>query len=149
MAILETRRVSPDQPYTRRPGMGKLGQWSMVVGVILLQTGCSLIPNRFPWSPAPPMAAPLPVLEQARRLDVAQRSAEAANGRLGAVVCRSLPVGLAEQDWIRGQVLSVQEDQILVRVDDPGRFLQSLDGVDLKVGSQIRGKVVDWFPCTP
>ena len=76
--------------------------------------------------------------------DTATRAAVA---KIGAKVCRQMQVGIAERDWVRGVVTEISGDAIGVRVEDPGRFPQSLNGTMLARGALVQDSSAAWVPC--
>lgn len=78
---------------------------------------------------------------------IADTAAQAAVARPGARVCREMRVGIAERDWVGGVVVKVEATVVEVRVDDPGRFLNTLNGVELKKGVVVRDDPAAWIPC--
>src|SRR3954467_14480661 len=86
-----------------------------------------------------------PERELARALH--ESATRAALGRPGVAVCRQLLVGLAERDWVRGQVVEVQGHLLAVRVDDPGRFPHILKGVSYHQGAVVWSTPSLWTPC--
>ena len=76
--------------------------------------------------------------------DTATRAAVA---KTGAKVCRQMQVGIAERDWVRGVVTSVSGDAIGVRIEDPGRFPQSLSGTLLARGALVQDSSAAWTSC--
>lgn len=75
------------------------------------------------------------------------REQRAAVMQPGARVCRRVPVGSAEHDWLRGTVVSVGSEQVTVRIDDPGRFAHQIDGVPVALGVTLLSAPVAWTPC--
>lgn len=67
--------------------------------------------------------------------------------KTGQKICRQLTVGIAERDWIHGVVLAVEGERIRVRIDDPGRFPQTLNGVTLAKGAVVTDTPLNWTPC--
>ena len=76
--------------------------------------------------------------------DTATRAAIA---KPGAKICRQTQIGIAERDWIRGVVTEVAGDTIRVRIEDPGRLPQSLNGTALARGVVVTGSPLGWTPC--
>lgn len=76
--------------------------------------------------------------------DTATRAAVA---KSGAKVCRQMQVGIAERDWVRGVVTEISGDAIGVRIEDPGRFPQSLNGTPLARGALVQDSAAAWTPC--
>jgi hypothetical protein len=71
----------------------------------------------------------------------------AAVAKVGAKVCRQTEIGIAERDWLRGAVTEVAGDSIAVRIEDPGRFRQTLNGISVARGAVVRDSAVAWTPC--
>jgi hypothetical protein len=71
----------------------------------------------------------------------------AAVAKTGAKVCRQTEIGIAERDWLRGVVTEVDGDAITVRIEQPGRFPQSLNGTAIARGATVRDSAVAWTPC--
>lgn len=86
-------------------------------------------------------------LEQERLRSRSEYVDAAAVAAPGTVVCRKLPVGLAEIDWLRGVVLGERSGQVSVKIVDPGKFLQVLNGETIVQGAVVHGPVTDWTPC--
>lgn len=79
---------------------------------------------------------------------VTASAAEAAVGKPGAKVCRWVPLGISERDLIRGVVQQQEPAQsVRVRIEDPGRFTNSLNGTPLVRGALVLDKAVAWTPC--
>ena len=58
-----------------------------------------------------------------------------------------MAVGISERDWIRGVVVEVAAERILVRIEDAGRYPQSLDGLVLARGVAVWDSPLVWTPC--
>jgi len=71
----------------------------------------------------------------------------AAVAKVGARVCRQTEIGIAERAWLRGVVTEVAGDTIAVRIEDPGRFQQTLGGTFVARGAVIRDSTMAWTPC--
>ena len=92
---------------------------------------------------------PAPVLrhdpEFARNLaDLAHRAALA---KPGARVCRLMSVGLSERDWISGVVVEPGGAEVVIRIQNPGRLLNSIDGKVIVSGVLVRDRPSRWTPC--
>ncbi len=70
----------------------------------------------------------------------------AVTGR-GIRVCRTMAVGIAERDWVRGIVEGASGRQIEVRIVDAGRFPHVLNGVAVTAGALVRDTPSLWTPC--
>ena len=81
----------------------------------------------------------------AKRID--EMATTAAVAKTGAKVCRQTAIGIAERDWLRGVVTEVSADSIAVRIEDPGRFPQSVNGTAVARGAVLRDNAVAWTPC--
>ena len=71
----------------------------------------------------------------------------AAVAHRGVTVCRQLLVGIAERDWIRGEVIGVQGEAIAVRIEDSGRFPHILKGIPIVPGAVLWNAPTAWTPC--
>jgi len=95
-------------------------------------------------------ARPLPADAASRAADartLAETAARIAVSKAGAKVCRQMAVGISERDWIRGVVVEVSADRIRVRIDELGRYPQTLDGVVLASGVAVWDSPLRWTPC--
>ena len=71
----------------------------------------------------------------------------AAVAHRGVTVCRQLLVGIAERDWIRGEVIDVQGEAIAVRIEETGRFPHILKGIPIVPGAVLWNAPAAWTPC--
>ena len=79
---------------------------------------------------------------------VTTSAAEAAVGKPGAKICRWVQIGISEKDLIRGVVQQQESAQsVRVRIEDPGRFTNSLNGTPLVRGALVLDKAIAWTPC--
>jgi hypothetical protein len=62
-------------------------------------------------------------------------------------VCREMTVGIGTRDWVRGTVLTVEADKIVVRIDDAGRFQHTIAGSPIGKGGIVRDAPQFWTPC--
>jgi hypothetical protein len=53
----------------------------------------------------------------------------------------------AKQFWVRGTVVSVRGEWMTVRIDDPGRFANQVDGVSVAAGVTLLSEPRVWVPC--
>ena len=65
----------------------------------------------------------------------------------GVKVCRTLLVGIAVRDWIRGEVTAVDAERIAVRIDDPGVQPHVIDARPLVKGMTFWTAAAEWTPC--
>ncbi len=79
--------------------------------------------------------------------NVSATAAEAAVSKPGTKVCRYVPLGIAERDLIRGVVQEVEGPSVRVRIEDPGRFPNSVNGTELAKGAVVRDRAATWTPC--
>ena len=105
--------------------------WSVVVPIVV---SCST-------KPAQPAFDP----RLADRIN--EMATTAAVAKTGAKVCRQTEIGIAERDWLRGVVTEVTAEAIAVRIEDPGRFPQSVNGTPVARGAVLRDVAVAWTPC--
>jgi hypothetical protein len=71
----------------------------------------------------------------------------AAVGKIGATVCREMMVGIAKRDTIRGIVAEVVGTSVGVQIQDAGKFLHTLNGVEIVRDSVIWDAPTAWVPC--
>jgi hypothetical protein len=77
----------------------------------------------------------------------ADAEAMAAVGRPGVRVCRLLRIGIGTEDWISGEVVEAKGFAISIRIENPGRFSATLNGVNLSRGAVIWDTAPSWIPC--
>ena len=109
----------------------------------ILAAGCAALAlSAASWATEPGSGA-----ERELALALHDSAMRAALGHPGVTVCRQLLVGIAERDWVRGEVVEVQGHLIGIRVDDPGRFPHILKGVSYHHGAIVWGTPSLWTPC--
>ena len=69
------------------------------------------------------------------------QEARAAVAKEGVKVCREMPVGIGNWEWVRGVVVAVKGDEVGVRIDEPGRY-----GHFTK-GQTAWDEATAWVPC--
>lgn len=67
--------------------------------------------------------------------------------KAGAKVCRMIFVAIAEREWIRGEVVGVGPKTIRIRIDEPSRYQQAINGTLLARGAIVEDTPTDWTPC--
>ena len=67
--------------------------------------------------------------------------ARAAVAKEGVKVCREMPVGIGNWEWVRGVVVAVKDDQVGVRIDEPGQYGH------FKAGETAWSEPTEWTPC--
>jgi hypothetical protein len=65
----------------------------------------------------------------------------------GAKVCRTLQVGIAVRDVVRGEVTAANVDRVSVRIDNAGRHPHMIGDRLLVKGMVIDSAAADWGPC--
>jgi hypothetical protein len=85
--------------------------------------------------------------ERALALALYESTMRAAVAHRGVTVCRQLLVGIAERDWIRGEVVDVQGHLVAVRIEDSGRFPHILKGIPIVPGAVLWNTPTAWTPC--
>ena len=78
---------------------------------------------------------------------LADTAAQAAVAKPGARVCREMQVGIAERDWVRGVVAEADGRRVTIRIDQPGRFEHTLNGVKVASGAVVSDDATAWTPC--
>jgi hypothetical protein len=76
-----------------------------------------------------------------------EEEAKKAVAQEGRKVCREMPIGLAQSEWIRGVVVGVSGEQVGVRVDEPGANRPVIAGVELQKGDVVWDTPTAWTPC--
>jgi hypothetical protein len=97
-----------------------------------------------PWENDIATGPPTPMMQAQGKHEEEARVAVA---KAGARVCRELPVGIANRDWIRGTVVAVAEGKVGVRIDDAGRSPQIVGGVPVQRGDVLWDAPSAWTPC--
>ena len=95
------------------------------------------------WENDRPMGPPTPGM-LARARAYAELVAAVKPGRQ---VCRQMPVGIATRDLVRGTVIALDGEMIVVRVDAVGPYDHTLNDVPVKVGGTVRDWLIKWMPC--
>ena len=72
---------------------------------------------------------------------------QAAVAKQGTKVCRWVQVGIAERDLISGVVQQSDGDNVRVRIDNAGRFPNSLNGHQIARGEILSDAAASWTPC--
>jgi hypothetical protein len=67
-------------------------------------------------------------------------------GREGQRVCREVPRGIADSEWVRGDVVGVSGDRVAVRVTEPGEQ-RVVAGAELQAGDVLWDAPTAWLPC--
>lgn len=76
-----------------------------------------------------------------------QAEHEAAVGRVGVRVCRTLEVGVGVRDVVRGTVTAVKGERITMRIDDPGKLDHTIGGQRIMKGVLVTDAMKLWVPC--
>ena len=71
----------------------------------------------------------------------------AAVGIPGTKVCREMTVGIGTRDWVRGTVLTMEADKLVVRIDDAGKFQHTIAGFPIGKTGIVRDAPQFWTPC--
>ena len=71
----------------------------------------------------------------------------AAVAKRGARVCREMRVGIAERDWVRGEVLEAEGSRVRIRIDEPGRYPHTIGGSVVARGAAVSDDALAWTPC--
>jgi len=70
-----------------------------------------------------------------------EEEARAAVAKEGARVCREMAVGIGNWEWVRGVVVAVKDEQVGVRIDEPGKHGH------FKPGETAWDAPAAWVPC--
>jgi hypothetical protein len=90
---------------------------------------------------------PTPAFDAQLASNVSATASQAAVAKTGARVCRWVPLGISERDLVRGVVQQAEADALRVRIEDPGRYTNSLNGTQLARGALVLDKAIAWTPC--
>ena len=70
-----------------------------------------------------------------------EEEARAAVAKEGVRVCREMAVGIGNWEWVRGVVVAVKDEEIGVRVDEPGKYGH------FTAGQTAWDAPTAWVPC--
>ena len=76
-----------------------------------------------------------------------EAEARAAVAKEGQKVCREMPIGIGDRDWVRGVVVATNAEQVAVRIDEPGRHPHVIADVEVRKGEALWDAPVNWTPC--
>ena len=105
-----------------------------LIGIAVALAGCASAPKEPAFDP-----------RLANAVDAT--ATQAAVAKPGTKVCRWVQLGIAEKDLIRGVVQQAEGASVRVRIDDPGRFPNSLNGYRIGKGEVISDAATAWAPC--
>lgn len=97
-----------------------------------------------PWENDIATGPPTPMMLARRKFE---EEAQKAVAKEGQKVCREMPIGIAERDWVRGTVVAIDAARVGVRIDDAGRHPHVIGGADARLGAVVWSSVLDWIPC--
>ena len=97
-----------------------------------------------PWEQDRLTGPPTPMMQARSRFAAESRTALAQKGQKA---CKELAVGIGERDWIRGAVVQQTGSQVAVQIEDAGRMVHVLGGVDIKPGLVVVENATAWVPC--
>ena len=97
-----------------------------------------------PWEKDVAVGAPTPMMQARAKFEEEARRAVAKEGQK---VCREVPVGIGERDWVRGVVVGLTPEKVGVRVEDAGRQPHIVGGVELRAGEVSWDAPQAWTPC--
>lgn len=91
--------------------------------------------------------SPVPAFDAEKARVISDLETRVAVARIGVQVCRSYSVGVSEQNWVRGRVTALEGENVIVTVDDPGRFVMDVAGQRLRKGVLLKESPRSWVPC--
>jgi hypothetical protein len=97
-----------------------------------------------PWQDDRPVGPPTEMMLARATFE---REARAAVAKEGQKVCRRLPIGIGDGEWVRGMVVAFNEELVAVRIDEPGQHPHEIAGVALRAGEVLWDAPTDWTPC--
>jgi hypothetical protein len=97
-----------------------------------------------PWADDRVTGRPTQMMLARRKFEEEAKKAVAVEG---LKVCREMRAGAAPGEWIRGTVVGVSEEQVGVRVDEPGSRPHTIAGVEIQKGDIVWDSPTEWTPC--
>lgn len=97
-----------------------------------------------PWQNDVATGPPTPMMQARAKFEEEARLAVA---KEGTKVCREMPVGIGDRDWVRGTVVAVAGDKVAVRIDDAGRQPHAVAGAEVRKGDVAWDAPHFWTPC--
>ena len=76
-----------------------------------------------------------------------EEEARLAVAKEGQKLCREMPVGIGNYDWVRGRVVAVSGSKVQVQISDPGETLHLIAGVEARRGIVVSDAPQNWTPC--
>jgi hypothetical protein len=76
-----------------------------------------------------------------------EQEARAAVGKVGQKVCREMPIGIGNGEWISGVVVATNAEHVAVRIDSPGTHPHVIAGVEARKGEVLWDDPTVWIPC--
>ena len=116
--------------------IGSSGIRTLTPIILALSAACSFVGQAPPSKDDPQFARA-----------IADTATHAAVAKPGARVCREMQVGIAERDWVRGVVAEADGRRVTIRIDQPGRFEHTLNGVKVASGAVVSDDATAWTPC--
>jgi hypothetical protein len=96
-----------------------------------------------PWENDIAIGPPTPMMQSnAKFLEEARAAVKE-----GQKVCRAMPVGIAERDWIRGTVVAANAGRDGIRIDDAGRHPHVVANIEARKGEVVWDVPQEWTPC--
>jgi hypothetical protein len=87
------------------------------------------------------------LFERLRAQARAGAEARAALGVPGVKVCRALPMGISEHEWVAGEVVGMLGDAIAVKITQDVKFPLTLNGIELAPGAVVWDTPAHWRRC--
>jgi hypothetical protein len=91
-----------------------------------------------PWKEDVATGPPTPMMMARKKFEDEARDAVA---KEGVKVCREMAVGIGNWEWVRGVVVAVKDEEVGVRIDEPGRYGH------FKMGETAWDAATAWVPC--
>lgn len=97
-----------------------------------------------PWKEDAFAGPPTPMMAARAKFEAEARAAVAKEGQK---VCREMPIGIGDRDWVRGVVVATNAEQVAVRIDEAGRHPHVIANVEARKGDVLWDAPVNWTPC--
>ena len=98
---------------------------------------------RGPWKDDAVAGPATPMMIARAKFEEQARAALSIPGR----DCRSMAIGIANAEWIRGVVVDATAEKVAIRIDDPGREAHVVAGVEVRKGDVVWDAPTLWTPC--
>jgi hypothetical protein len=97
-----------------------------------------------PWENDVATGPPTPMMQAREKFE---EEARRAVGKEGTRVCREMPVGIGQWEWLKGTVVGISDTLVGIRLDDPGKQPHAIAGAEVSKGEVVWDAPHFWTPC--